>query len=171
MQERGRERRGTEGLKWVLCQQQWAGRGAWTHELWDHDVSWSRMLNWLSHTGAPLKRVLTEDEFYTSPSTLGIVNLFNISHCRVVSWRQIILRSGQCFLLLKYKIKFLPSPSSENSVLDIIFYISWNYVWFFKKYLSWDAWVAQSVKRQTSAQVMILWFTSSNPMSDSVLTI
>ena len=31
-------------------------------------------------------------------------------------------------------------------------------------------WVAQSVERPTSAQVMISWFGSSNPMSGSVLT-
>ena len=33
-----------------------------------------------------------------------------------------------------------------------------------------DTWVAQSVKRLTSAQVVISWFVSSSPMSGSVLT-
>ena len=32
------------------------------------------------------------------------------------------------------------------------------------------AWVAQLVNRLTLAQVMILWFTSLNPASGSVLT-
>ena len=32
------------------------------------------------------------------------------------------------------------------------------------------AWVAQSVKQPTSAQVMISWFVSSSPTSGSVLT-
>ena len=32
------------------------------------------------------------------------------------------------------------------------------------------AWVAQSVKALTSAQVMILWFMGSSPTSGSVLT-
>ena len=32
------------------------------------------------------------------------------------------------------------------------------------------AWVAQSVKRPTSAQVMISWFVSSSPVWGSVLT-
>ena len=32
------------------------------------------------------------------------------------------------------------------------------------------AWVAQSVKNLTSAQVRILWLVSSSPMSSSVLT-
>ena len=26
----------------------------WNSELWDHDLSWSWMLNWLSHPGAPI---------------------------------------------------------------------------------------------------------------------
>ena len=34
----------------------------------------------------------------------------------------------------------------------------------------WGAWVAQSVKRLTSAQVMISQFVSSSPASGSVLT-
>ena len=34
----------------------------------------------------------------------------------------------------------------------------------------WGAWVAQSVKCPTSAQVMILWFVNSSPVLGSVLT-
>ena len=34
----------------------------------------------------------------------------------------------------------------------------------------WGAWVALSVKRLTSAQVMFSWFVSSSPMLGSVLT-
>ena len=37
--------------------------------------------------------------------------------------------------------------------------------------LSRGAWVAQSVKRPTSAQVMISWFVGSSPVSGSVLTV
>ena len=40
----------------------------------------------------------------------------------------------------------------------------------FRNFNSWVAWVAQSVKRLTSAQVMILWFVSSSPTLGSVLT-
>ena len=36
--------------------------------------------------------------------------------------------------------------------------------------MTWGAWVAQSVKRLTSAQVMILRSVSSSPVSGSVLT-
>ena len=35
---------------------------------------------------------------------------------------------------------------------------------------SWGAWVAQLVKRPTSAQVIISWFVSSSPKPGSVLT-
>ena len=36
--------------------------------------------------------------------------------------------------------------------------------------LRWGAWVAQSIERPTSAQVMISQFVSSSPASGSVLT-
>ena len=39
-----------------------------------------------------------------------------------------------------------------------------------RKRHTWGAWVAQSVKWPTSAQVMISWSVSSSPMSGSVLT-
>ena len=38
------------------------------------------------------------------------------------------------------------------------------------RHCTWGAWVAQSVKRLTSAQVMISGSMSSNPASGSVLT-
>ena len=39
-----------------------------------------------------------------------------------------------------------------------------------KKCVCWGAWVAQLVKRLTSAQVVISWFVGSSPVSGSVLT-
>ena len=51
-QGRSRERE-TEDLKKVLYWQQRAQCGAWTHKPRDHDLSQSRMLNWLSHPHAP----------------------------------------------------------------------------------------------------------------------
>ena len=39
-----------------------------------------------------------------------------------------------------------------------------------KRYIGWGAWVAQSVERPTSAQVMISRSVSSSPASGSVLT-
>ena len=52
---RGRERgrhRTWSGLQTLCCQHR-AWRRARTHEPWDHDLSQSRMLNPLSHPGAP----------------------------------------------------------------------------------------------------------------------
>ena len=50
----------------------------------------------------------------------------------------------------------------------------WEIVWRFLKKLKiellWGAWVAQSVKPPTSAQVMISWFMSSSPALGFVLT-
>ena len=49
--ERGRHRIQSR-LQALSCQHRtWCG--AWPHELWDHHLSWSRMLNRLSHPGAP----------------------------------------------------------------------------------------------------------------------
>ena len=41
---------------------------------------------------------------------------------------------------------------------------------FLEKEKNWSAWVAQSVERLTSAQVMILQSVSLSPVSGSVLT-
>ena len=55
--ERERERQTDRHRIWrrlqaLSCQHR-AQCGVWTHELWDHDLSWSRMLNRLRHSGAP----------------------------------------------------------------------------------------------------------------------
>ena len=65
--------RGTEDLKHApRCWQQWSQCGAWTHKLWDHDLSQSWTFNWLSHpvplfsnfyspfTGFPLTSIKTK---------------------------------------------------------------------------------------------------------------
>ena len=49
--ERGRHRIWSR-LQALSCQHR-ARRKAWTHQLWDHDLSWSWMLNRLSHPSAP----------------------------------------------------------------------------------------------------------------------
>ena len=41
---------------------------------------------------------------------------------------------------------------------------------FFLQRISRGAWAAQSVKRPTSAQIMISWFTGSSPIMGSVPT-
>ena len=49
----GHSERETENPKKALNCQCKAQQGAWTQEPWDHDLSRSWMLNWLSHPGAP----------------------------------------------------------------------------------------------------------------------
>ena len=49
--ERGRHRIWSR-LQALSCQYR-AQHGAWTHEPWDHDLSWIQMLTCLSHPGAP----------------------------------------------------------------------------------------------------------------------
>ena len=46
-----------------------------------------------------------------------------------------------------------------------------HFVFAFNINVYWGAWVAQSVKRPTLAQVMISWFLSWSPVSGSVLTV
>ena len=49
--ERGRHRIQSR-LQALSCQHR-AQHGAWTHRLWDHDLSWSQTLNQLSDPGVP----------------------------------------------------------------------------------------------------------------------
>ena len=51
---RGRGRHRIWSRLQALSRQHRAWHGAWTHELRDHDLSWSLMLNRLSHPGAPI---------------------------------------------------------------------------------------------------------------------
>ena len=56
MTGRGRERgrhRTQSRLQTLGCQPR-ARRGAWIHGPWDHDLSWSPVVNWLSHPGGPV---------------------------------------------------------------------------------------------------------------------
>ena len=50
---------GTEDPKQALRWQQWARWGTRTRKLWDHDLSWSRMLIWLSHPGTLQATIFT----------------------------------------------------------------------------------------------------------------
>ena len=49
--------------------------------------------------------------------------------------------------------------------------VLWSYTLaLYKHFIPWGTWMAQSVKRPASAQVMISWFVGLSPMSGSVLT-
>ena len=61
--ERGRHRIRSR-LQALSCQHR-ARHGAQTREPWDHDLSWSRTLNWLSHPGAPCPFVFLQRSHHT----------------------------------------------------------------------------------------------------------
>ena len=62
--ERGSHRIGSR-LQALSCQHR-ARLGARTHELWDHDLSWSWTLTWLSHPGAPIAPFFNVDIYLNS---------------------------------------------------------------------------------------------------------
>ena len=65
----------------------------------------------------------------------------------------------QCLMLfILLHLIYFPNPTASASILVI------------KNNLYGGAWVAQLVKRLTSAQVMISWFVGSDPVLGSVLT-
>ena len=73
-QGRGRERgrcRIRSRLQAPSCQHR-ARRGARTHQPWDHDLSWSQMLNGLSHPGAPDSWFLTKFPKLSEPGSQGV---------------------------------------------------------------------------------------------------
>ena len=52
----GQRERKTQNLKRAPGSKLSAQKPMWgrTHKLWDHDLSWGQMLNWLRHPGAPV---------------------------------------------------------------------------------------------------------------------
>ena len=118
--ERGRHRIWSR-IQALSCQHRdW--RGARTHEPWDHDLSRSRTLNWLSHPGAP--KIFWYQSTYTlhwRPLSLKLsrcaVN-FNTS-CNLIHCRSQILRgssSKYCITGLHFEIK---GPNTNgSSVVD-----------------------------------------------------
>ena len=85
--ERGRHRIWSrlQALNW----QHRARRGARTHELWDHDLSWSRTLNWLSHPGAWTTLSLEENVLISFGPPRRVCNLehflrtiISVFHCK-----------------------------------------------------------------------------------------
>ena len=61
---------------------------AWTHELWDHDLSWSWMLNQLSHPGTPVPPQFWHNYFViTQMDNLGSLNRYStLLYSMQASW-------------------------------------------------------------------------------------
>ena len=82
-QGRGRERgrhRIQSRLQPLSCQHR-ARRRAWTHEPWDHDLSWSQTLNQLSHPGAPKSDYFNKrkEQMFTMPRLGSLPSQY--AHC------------------------------------------------------------------------------------------
>ena len=67
--ERGGRHRIWSGLQALSCQHR-AWHRAQTHRVWDHDLSWSRTLNRLSHPGAPKMKCFNKSRIVPT-HTLG----------------------------------------------------------------------------------------------------
>ena len=88
--------------------------GAWTYEPWDHDLSWSWMLNRLSHPGAPR---YANFKFWSS-LWLPLKNLVQIYiSCRVV-------RNLPCQLCILFLLNFYYESNSKNYSINIFKCIS-----------------------------------------------
>ena len=79
------------------------------------------------------------------------------------------------FLIVIYQLSFeklyiLLMELSQTDQWDIIILNLISKEMGLKNLVAWGIWVAQSVKRPTSAQVMISRLVSSSPASGSVLT-
>ena len=83
-----------------------AQHGAWTHKPWDHDLSQSRMLHWLSHPGAPRK-----------------INIF-----RWLAWNVPLVFIG-CNTSFKWKYKSLRLSGSILKITQAKFQSSYLYVY------------------------------------------
>ena len=74
----------------------WYQRETHIQELWDHDLSWSRMLNWLSHPGALkqssvfLKNWALKWSFLYLPSLLPFLLVFSFCWIWVSLWYHFI---------------------------------------------------------------------------------
>ena len=78
--ERGRHRI-RRRLQVLSCQHR-AGRGAQTHEPWDHDLNQSWRLNWLSHPGAfPLNISLFHSKYFQHCTRIGWFSWLIVDFC------------------------------------------------------------------------------------------
>ena len=102
--ERWRDTESEAGSRlWASCQHR-ARCGAWTHEFWDHDLSRSWTLNWLSHPRAPPMKLFMQP-----------------THIRITL--PVVYDSKTCMLLIDINcwtlLLFSSSPKSSGYRLSI----------------------------------------------------
>ena len=101
--ERGRHRIWSRLLA-LSCQHR-ARCGARTHKPWDHDPSWSRMLNWLSHPGAPTLITILKA---VSPNTVtlgdrALTYEFSLQQALMFTLTYIVEKTQTCWITTLWK--------------------------------------------------------------------
>ena len=91
--ERGRHRIRSR-LQALSCQHR-AQCGARTHELWDHDLSWSWTLNQLSHPGAPIIWTLYPRVVAGANDGVDLVGRKDVNFHYYYAWLWRINKNGQ----------------------------------------------------------------------------
>ena len=95
-------------------------------------------------------------------------SIINYSHSALHGIPMTYFITGSLYLFAFFFHFFLPSSLASGNHQSVLwnfelgfFVLGGRVCWFFKNSTRRDAWVAQSVKRLTSAQVMISCFVSS----------
>ena len=131
--EKERETQKLKQLQAQSCQHraQW---GAQTHEPWDHDLSWSRMLNWLSHPGAPFVCFLNSTWVKSNGICLFLTDLFHLalypldllkSNFLLKDWATLAKTAEQwvgCFMKLSFhrNTKWVRKNYQNQLILELI---------------------------------------------------
>ena len=140
------KREGNKGLEVGFAltgwqQQAWCG--AWTQEPWDHDLSWSWMLNWLSHPWAPFL------VFNYSMPTRVLISVFPTA-LTAFNIQNLLIFSTVYFLLFLLEYKFCSR---------VLGWLSWLSIWL--RLSSWSrGWWIQAPYQASCSQVRawsLLW--------------
>ena len=99
--EEGQRGQGTEDLKQALCWQQRAQCQARTHKPWDHDLSWSQTLNWLSPPEKLIKDLNRQIALKNSSMGYlgGLVSWASYSWFQLSSWSHGLWIRAPCWAL------------------------------------------------------------------------
>ena len=129
--------------------------------------------SWTALGDARLKVCITHTTYYVWTSILLPLYTYSTKHTGtqlyVTAWISLLTQVH----LLNYPVictSLLFSKSCFTFLGNMLNGVQEKVYLKVKKSALWGAWMAQLVKRPTSAQVRISWFVSSSPTSGSVLT-